>query len=403
MIVGGYGGLSTGNIGIVDTTIFDPTTEDLDARREHAHTALVSGRSPSSPTATTSRSAATRRTPTPGPTRPRSTTRPPTPGRCCRKSPHPRSTRRSTRSPTWSRTATCSRSARPRTSPTSSTSTNETWTPVGGASGIINGSSVMYRPGKILYSGGAPSVDRAPPAPATTTSTIDLTAATPKWHQIAPMHNARVYHTLTMLADGTVLAVGGEPTSDQRRSRSRAACCRRRSGIPTTETWSAAAPIAAARNYHSTGDADARRHGCSSPAAGTRTGSATRAGVLGPDLLAAVPVQRARARRSPRPRRSTATARPSPSPRPTPIIDRARSTWSRSAPTPTRATWTSTSCRCQLHRERRLADRANPGRLGARAARQLHAVHPQHERRARRSPRSSRWADPRRPRRPRPA
>src|SRR5262249_44860201 len=35
---------------------------------------------------------------------------------------------------------------------------NQTWTSVGGPSGIANGSSVMYRPGKILYSGGAPSV-----------------------------------------------------------------------------------------------------------------------------------------------------------------------------------------------------------------------------------------------------
>ena len=64
------------------------------------------------------------------------------------------------------------------------------------------------------------------------------------------MHNARVYHTLTMLADGTVLAVGGEPTSDQQIVTS---------GVlpteiwnPATETWSTAAPIAAARNYHST-------------------------------------------------------------------------------------------------------------------------------------------------------
>ena len=29
------------------------------------------------------------------------------------------------------------------------------------------------------------------------------------------MHSARIYHTLTMLADGTVLAVGGENSSDQ--------------------------------------------------------------------------------------------------------------------------------------------------------------------------------------------
>lgn len=125
----------------------------------------------------------------------------------------------------------------------------ETWTPVGGASGVTNGSSVMYRPGKILYSGGAPSVINTTNASANT-SVIDLTAATPKWRQTAPMHNARVYHTLTMLANGEVLAVGGEPTSDQAIVTS---------GVlpteiwnPATETWSPAAPIAAARNYHST-------------------------------------------------------------------------------------------------------------------------------------------------------
>lgn len=125
---------------------------------------------------------------------------------------------------------------------------NETWTLVG-ASGITNGSSVMYRPGKILYSGGAPSVTSTTNASANT-AVIDLTAASPKWQQIAPMHHARVYHTLTMLANGEVLAVGGEPTSDQEIVTS---------GVlpteiwnPTSETWTPAAPIAAARNYHST-------------------------------------------------------------------------------------------------------------------------------------------------------
>jgi hypothetical protein len=126
---------------------------------------------------------------------------------------------------------------------------NQTWTQVGGASGITNGSSVMYRPGKILYSGGAPSVISTTNATAST-ATIDLTAATPKWQSIAPMHYARVYHTLTMLANGEVLAVGGEPTSDQAIVTS---------GVlpteiwnPASEKWSPAAPIAAARNYHST-------------------------------------------------------------------------------------------------------------------------------------------------------
>ena len=124
---------------------------------------------------------------------------------------------------------------------------NQTWKPVG-ASGIVNGSSVMYLPGKILYSGGAPSVI------ATTNSTngtavIDLNAATPSWQRTAPMANNRIYHTLTMLADGKVLAVGGEASSDQNIIKT---------GVlpteiwdPATQTWSAAAPIAASRNYHS--------------------------------------------------------------------------------------------------------------------------------------------------------
>jgi hypothetical protein len=106
----------------------------------------------------------------------------------------------------------------------------------------------MYRPGKILYSGGAPSIENITDSVAST-STIDLTATTPKWRQIAPMHNNRIYHTLTMLADGTVLAIGGDSSSDQNVITT---------GVlpteiwnPATETWSTAAPIAAARNYHS--------------------------------------------------------------------------------------------------------------------------------------------------------
>jgi len=126
---------------------------------------------------------------------------------------------------------------------------NQTWTPVGGASGVVNGSSVMYRPGKILYTGGAPSVVQTTSASASA-AVIDLNAATPKWTPVAPMNRARVYHTLTMLADGTVLAVGGEQTSDQTNATN---------GVlepeiwnPSTQTWTLGAPMAVARNYHST-------------------------------------------------------------------------------------------------------------------------------------------------------
>jgi len=113
----------------------------------------------------------------------------------------------------------------------------------------VNGSSVMYSPGKALYSGGAPSVISATTAQANA-AVIDLNASTPAWHPIAPMNSARVYHTLTMLADGRVLATGGEPTSNQDQVTS---------GVlpaeiwdPATGQWTTIGSIATARNYHST-------------------------------------------------------------------------------------------------------------------------------------------------------
>ena len=92
----------------------------------------------------------------------------------------------------------------------------QTWTPVGGQSGIRNGSSIQYLPGKILYSGGAASVITTKPAQATT-AVLDTTAATPAWHQTAPMIDARIYHTLTMLANGEAVRgkMCGTPTFRQ--------------------------------------------------------------------------------------------------------------------------------------------------------------------------------------------
>ena len=61
---------------------------------------------------------------------------------------------------------------------------NQTWTPVGGQSGVVNGSSIQYLPGKILYSGGASSVIDTAPA-AATTAVLDTNAANPVWRQTA--------------------------------------------------------------------------------------------------------------------------------------------------------------------------------------------------------------------------
>src|SRR6202020_3539344 len=92
-----------------------------------------------------------------------------------------------------------------------------------------------------------------PPPAAATTATIDLTAANPQWHQTAPMADARIYHTLTMLADGTVLAVGGEPTAGQTgKTEVSGGVLPSEIWNPSTQTWSPAAATGATRGYHST-------------------------------------------------------------------------------------------------------------------------------------------------------
>ena len=189
---------------------------------------------------------------------------------------------------------------------------NQTWTAVGGASGITNGSSIMYRPGKILYSGGAPSVINTTSSVANT-AIIDLTAATPQ--MAADRADAQQPH-LPHADDARqreVLAVGGEATSDQEIVTS---------GVlpteiwnPATEKWSAAAPIAAARNYHSTAMLMAERQGARrrrrTPQRARRSRASSPRRSTRPPTCST-----ARARRSPRrppPRRTT---RASPSPRP---------------------------------------------------------------------------------------
>ena len=122
------------------------------------------------------------------------------------------------------------------------------------------------------------------------------------------MANNRVYHTLTMLADGRVLAVGGEATSDQNIVKT---------GVlpteiwdPATETWTAAAPIATSRNYHSTAvlmpDGRVMVSGGGHPEFGSDPGQFSTQ-IYSPSYLFNGP-----GRRSLRPRPRSATARRSP-------------------------------------------------------------------------------------------
>ncbi len=251
MVIGGYGGLSTGNIGIVDTNIFDPATNtwtrvaDMHSPRWYPDlTELGDGRFVAISGNTTDESHWADTPEVFDPTTGQWTVLTGVSTSQVHEAEYPFSYLLPngnvfTIGPSEDKSFDLNVNAK-------------TWTQVGGSSGVVNGSSVMYLPGKILYSGGAADLNPSTPANATT-ATIDLTAATPTWHQTAPMAHARMYHTLTMLADGTVLAAGGEPTSGQTGSTEVSG------GIlpseiwnPATQTWSPAAATGTTRGYHST-------------------------------------------------------------------------------------------------------------------------------------------------------
>ena len=66
------------------------------------------------------------------------------------------------------------------------------------------GSAVMYEPGKVLKAGGG-----AEGNPNNEAATINLNDTTPVWSSAESMQAPRRTHNLVLLADGTVLAVGG--------------------------------------------------------------------------------------------------------------------------------------------------------------------------------------------------
>jgi hypothetical protein len=117
------------------------------------------------------------------------------------------------------------------------------WTPGPNARYATSGyseSAVMYRPGKILRAGGGdPAHGR--------TQVVDMTAASPAWREIAPMSFARRRMNLTILADGTVMAIGGTGQADS----ATAAVLAGEIWDPATETWTTVASMGEARMYHS--------------------------------------------------------------------------------------------------------------------------------------------------------
>ena len=105
------------------------------------------------------------------------------------------------------------------------------------------GSRALYDVGKILVAGGGPSSPDA--------RVIDLNGRRPDVSPTEPMANGRRQHNLTVLADGTVLATGGnssgEPLVDLNNGVYPAELWN-----PATGEWQTLAAMQVTRQYHST-------------------------------------------------------------------------------------------------------------------------------------------------------
>ena len=121
-----------------------------------------------------------------------------------------------------------------------------TWTSLP-ATTVTSGSAVQYRPGKILTAGGG-NVSASSPA-SRRAAVIDTTAASPEWRDVNSMASPRYMHNLTMLADGTVFAIGGSDVADQSVTTGNTTP---EIWDPVTEAFTPVAPHRDRRMYHST-------------------------------------------------------------------------------------------------------------------------------------------------------
>ncbi len=104
------------------------------------------------------------------------------------------------------------------------------------------GSYAMYTPGKILVAGGAQGLDSAVIIDTATRQTVDTT----------PLNNGRRQHNLTILADGSVLATGGNDDGAEFYSPNEAAhVLVPEIWNPETQIWTEQNAMPTTRQYHS--------------------------------------------------------------------------------------------------------------------------------------------------------
>jgi galactose oxidase len=133
------------------------------------------------------------------------------------------------------------------------------WYTTGGTGGVtaagtrgddgdaMNGNAVMYDAGKILTIGGAPSYEQDNATAHAYVLTVNGSTVTTR--KVAPMANTRAFHNSVVLPDGKVAVFGGQnfpvPFSDN------TAVLSAELWSPATEQFTALAPAAVPRTYHS--------------------------------------------------------------------------------------------------------------------------------------------------------
>jgi len=111
----------------------------------------------------------------------------------------------------------------------------------------MNGNAVMYAPGRILTIGGAPAYDGG--AATANATVIDLNGATVTSRAVAPMAHRRAMHNSVVLPSGEVVVAGGVPVSQAFSDTNPVLATE--IWNPTTERFTAGAPMTVPRNYHS--------------------------------------------------------------------------------------------------------------------------------------------------------
>lgn len=113
----------------------------------------------------------------------------------------------------------------------------------------MNGSAVMYEPGKILTIGGAPDYNASEGT--ANANVIDISAGygNATTRAVGSLNNRRTLHSSVLLPTGEVLVMGGQQRADLFRDTT--AVMVPELWNPVTETFTEMAPMAVPRTYHS--------------------------------------------------------------------------------------------------------------------------------------------------------